>query len=370
MSQLSFSTRLLQWFDIHGRHTLPWQQDKNLYRVWVSEIMLQQTQVSTVINYYERFMHRFPDLNTLALASVDDVLHFWAGLGYYARGRNLHVAANIIVKEHNGKFPEKFKDVLALPGIGRSTAGAILALTLGQRHAILDGNVKRILCRYHHISDDPSASKTQKKLWLLAQQLTPQKRVFDYTQAIMDLGATVCKRSNPNCQNCPHQKSCQAHLLNVTHLIPQRKTRKPRSHRHIYFLTLMDQENNVLIFKRPSQGIWGGLYSLPEFATKTKALNAISTIKTYKIGRDIHHAFTHYTLQLTPVYAILSKNQLKDIIAKLSINNSLCVNINQFTKLKLTNINNPNVGIPAPILKILQATLSHDKTETNLALTR
>lgn len=215
MNKQSFSTRLLAWFEQHGRKDLPWQQTPSPYRVWVSEIMLQQTQVATVIPYFERFMQRFPDVLKLANAEQDEVLHLWTGLGYYARGRNLHKAAQTIRDEFGGEFPTTLDQVMALPGIGRSTAGAILSLSLGQHHAILDGNVKRVLARYHAIEGWPGTATIEKQLWGLAEQHVPPDDNAAYTQAIMDLGATVCRRSKPLCPLCPQNQQCQALVLGL-----------------------------------------------------------------------------------------------------------------------------------------------------------
>ncbi|MDH5216496.1 MAG: A/G-specific adenine glycosylase, partial [Gammaproteobacteria bacterium] len=200
---MEFSTAILDWFDQHGRKTLPWQQDKSAYRVWISEIMLQQTQVATVIPYYERFMLKFPDVVALADAPQDEVLHLWSGLGYYARARNLHKAAQQVRDEHAGEFPQDFDAVMALPGIGRSTAGAILSLANGQYHSILDGNVKRVLCRFYAVEGWPGQSAVHDRLWSLAEKTTPERRVADYNQAMMDMGATICTRSRPKCDICP-----------------------------------------------------------------------------------------------------------------------------------------------------------------------
>src|SRR5512143_1680958 len=226
MSDDHFAARLLAWFDNHGRKDLPWQHDPTPYRVWVSEVMLQQTQVVTVIPYYQRFMARFPDVAALADASVDDVLAHWSGLGYYSRARNLHRAAQVVRDDHAGRFPETIDEIMALPGIGRSTAGAILALALKQHHPILDGNVKRVLSRYHAVDGWPGAPAVERILWQLAEGHTPVQRVNDYTQAIMDLGATLWTRSRLQCKACPQQQGCQALALNTQTRFPAPKPRK------------------------------------------------------------------------------------------------------------------------------------------------
>lgn len=268
--------------------------------------MLQQTQVTTVIDYFERFMARFPNVTKLAAANVDEVLHLWSGLGYYARGRNLHKAAIQICKQHNGELPNTLDEMTALPGIGRSTGSAILAIAHGQHHAILDGNVKRVLTRLQCIGGVPDASATLKTLWPLAETLTPKKRVGDYTQAIMDLGATVCTRSKPSCDICPVTKLCRAFETNRQHKFPTKKTRKKIPTKSASFLRIVDHNGNVLLNKRPPSGIWGGLWCLPE-------LQEGETAKQWckKMGFDIQgnpnsldtllHTFTHYHLEMHPI---------------------------------------------------------------------
>lgn len=322
MGQDLFSRRLLNWFDQHGRHDLPWQQQPSLYRVWVSEIMLQQTQVYTVIPYYARFMQRFPDINSLAVTSQDEVLKYWAGLGYYARGRNLHKAAQFIEIEHGGCFPEKIDAVQALPGIGQSTAGAILALALNQRHPILDGNVKRSLCRYHGIEGYPGIKSIEKKLWELAEQHTPIDRPGDYTQAIMDMGATLCNRSRPDCAACPHQTDCVAFKQGCVQKLPTSRPKRVKPHKHRYMLILSDSDENVAAFKRPEKGIWGGLYSLPEFDGPQSCREFISHYASshtmhHCTGADIKHSFTHFDLDITPVYLRFTPDSLSQVLLQL-----------------------------------------------------
>ena len=228
-----FAKQLLQWFDKHGRHDLPWQADRTAYRVWISEIMLQQTQVSTVIPYFERFMDRFATIQELAAAQTDQVLHLWTGLGYYARARNLHKAAQVIVETNDSSFPDTVEGLMELDGIGQSTAGAIAAISMGVRAPILDGNVKRVLARYHCISGWSEQSSVKKQLWEIAESLTPHERVDDYTQAIMDLGATVCTRSKPSCKDCPFQLDCGAHRQDRVTEFPGKKVKKTLSLIHI-----------------------------------------------------------------------------------------------------------------------------------------
>ncbi len=300
--------KLLGWFDQHGRHDLPWQSPRTAYRVWISEIMLQQTQVTTVIPYFERFMQHFPDIRTLADAPLDDVLHQWTGLGYYARARNLHHAAIYIKEQHHGKFPTDFDAILALPGIGRSTAGAILAQAHNQRFAILDGNVKRVLTRLFGIEGWPGNKAVENQLWELAEQLTPHERVADYTQAIMDLGATVCKRSKPECTSCPLQHDCVAHAEQRQHELPTRKPKKTLPVRSTRMLMLLNDDNAVLLEQRPPSGIWGGLWSFPEcddevniekWCTQHLQLQ-LSQVQTHT---PLRHTFSHYHLDITPVSA-------------------------------------------------------------------
>ena len=258
-----FARRLLAWFDLHGRKDLPWQQAISPYRVWVSEIMLQQTQVKTVIPYFENFMARFPAIHDLAAASQDEVLHHWTGLGYYARARNLHKTAKIIVADHEGEMPLTVDALVSLPGIGRSTAGAIVSICSGRRAAILDGNVKRVLARHFAIEGWPGSTAAVKSLWAKAEELTPVDRVADYTQAIMDLGATVCTRATPACEQCPMHGTCIALATNRIAELPGRKPKKDLLVRQTTML-IIESGNSVLLEQRPPAGLWGGLWSLPD----------------------------------------------------------------------------------------------------------
>jgi A/G-specific adenine glycosylase len=300
---------LLEWHERHGRHDLPWQHDRTPYRVWVSEIMLQQTQVSTVIPYYQRFMERFPTVTALADAPIDDVLHLWAGLGYYARGRNLHRAAVTIRDEFHGEFPREFDQVAGLPGIGRSTAGAILSLSLDQRFPILDGNVKRVLSRYYGVDGDPADRATIQVLWRLADESTPDTQVSTYTQAIMDLGATVCTRRKPLCAYCPLSADCYARRTSRQDQLPApRAAKAARRSRHVYMLVAMREDESVFLERRPEAGIWGGLWCLPEFETESAAISfaqhslARSRKPLQSLGK-VEHAFTHFDLVITPLLA-------------------------------------------------------------------
>jgi A/G-specific adenine glycosylase len=296
---------LLAWFDRAGRKHLPWQRDPTPYRVWISEIMLQQTQVVTVIPYYTAFMARFPAARDLAAAPLEEVLHLWSGLGYYARARNLHRAARQIVAEQGGAFPDSLAAVMALPGIGRSTAGAILALASGQRHPILDGNVKRVLTRHYGIDGHPGGTAIERQLWTLAEVQTPHTRVDDYTQAIMDLGATVCVRARPACPACPLATTCIARAEGRQARLPTPRPKKVRAQRTRRCLIALRVDGSVLLEQRPPVGIWGGLHGFPEFDDVVAMEDWITTQLegVGEPGRDwpaYHHAFTHFDLALEP----------------------------------------------------------------------
>ena len=306
----SFAARLLVWHVKHGRHDLPWQKRRTPYRVWVSEIMLQQTQVATVIPYYQRFMARFPSLQSLADAPQDVVLHLWTGLGYYARARNLQKAAQVIRDEHAGRFPKDLESVQALPGIGRSTAGAILALSTDQRHPILDGNVKRVLTRHGAIAGWPGDKRIEQKLWLLADAYTPQTRVADYTQAIMDLGATLCTRSQPRCGACPVAADCRARKLGKQAHFPASKPRKALPVRRTRMLMLV-AEGAVLLEKRAPAGIWGGLWGFPELGPDAdvaawcrERFGALP--HSVEAREELRHTFSHFHLDISPLEVRLS----------------------------------------------------------------
>ena len=305
ISDGKFAERVLAWFDLHGRHDLPWQADRSLYHVWLSEIMLQQTQVATVIPYYQKFLQHFPDLESLANASVDEVLILWAGLGYYTRARNLHKAAVHVQHHHAGRFPKNFDEVISLPGIGRSTAGAILAQSLGQRHAILDGNVKRVLCRYYAIEGWPGRSSVEKILWEKAEACTPPLRLADYTQAMMDLGATLCKRGKPLCNACPLADGCLALKNDCVKELPTRKASKTLPVKSTRMLLLTNPEGAVLLEKRPPSGIWGGMWSLPELAIEDNVLQCCQQrwgLNAEKVSNieSFRHTFSHYHLDISP----------------------------------------------------------------------
>jgi len=298
-----FAERLLAWFDRHGRKDLPWQVP-DPYCIWVSEIMLQQTQVQTVIPYYERFMGSFPDVGVLAGAELDAVLEHWSGLGYYARARNLHKAAQMVRDQFDGTFPRDFDDVCTLPGIGRSTAGAILALSSGVRHPILDGNVKRVLARHRAIAGWPGKTAVANELWVAAEENTPHQRVGAYTQAIMDLGATLCTRSKPACDSCPVHADCAARCANTIAEYPGRKPKKDKPLKRTT-MVLAINEGAVYLERRPPAGIWGGLWSLPELnGSKLDEWcqdRFDSSDADPEPWQTLRHSFSHYDLDINPV---------------------------------------------------------------------
>lgn len=296
---------MLLWFDDFGRKDLPWQQNVTAYRVWVSEIMLQQTQVQTAIPYFNRFVERFPDIASLAAAHQDDVLSHWSGLGYYARARNLHKAAQHVRDDHDGHFPVSIDAVVNLPGIGRSTAGAILSLALSQRHAILDGNVKRVLARHEAIAGWPGKTSVADELWKVAEQNTPNDSVASYTQAIMDLGATLCTRSRPSCNHCPVSEDCAALRSNSVDVYPGRKP-KARKPLRTTTMILASTDGQVYLERRPEAGIWGGLWSLPELGEQTVnewCVDVLGSAATETLPWEVlRHSFSHYDLDIQPIF--------------------------------------------------------------------
>jgi A/G-specific adenine glycosylase len=342
-----FQRQILRWFAQFGRKTLPWQQAKTPYRVWVSEIMLQQTQVSAVIGYFERFMQRFPCVELLAAASEDEVLHLWTGLGYYSRARNLHKSAQYIVNHYQGQLPPDNELLQQLPGIGRSTAGAILALAFNQPAAILDGNVKRVLTRFYGITTWSGEKSTHDLLWLKAQALTPKAAVAEYTQAMMDMGATVCIRGKPLCLLCPLQQQCMAYQQGLTKTIPVPKPKKILPTRQVSML-ILTKPNAVLLEKRNYAGVWQNLWSLPEVvglldltAIKNVCLTRFaSKVKSVQMGEIFRHTFSHYHLDIQPVYIVVKQPQSIIMADDLSI----------WYNLK----DSPKLGLPAPIKKLLR----------------
>ena len=299
-----FAQAVLTWYDKFGRKHLPWQQNKTLYGVWLSEVMLQQTQVATVIPYFERFVKTFPNLTALADAPLDEVLHLWTGLGYYARARNLHKAAQVMRDQYCGKFPTEFEQVLALPGVGRSTAGAILSSCLNAPYAILDGNVKRVLSRYFAVNGWPGEKKTEDRLWQLTGEVTPNTQVADFNQAMMDLGAMVCTRSKPKCGLCPLQSNCRANAEQNWQAYPGKKPKKALPERDSYFL-LLEKDGKVALEQRENAGLWGGLYCFPQFADKQELLAYLASngIQQYQEWTAFRHTFSHFHLDIYPIYA-------------------------------------------------------------------
>lgn len=307
----NFSHRLIAWQKVHGRHDLPWQNTRDPYAIWVSEIMLQQTQVGAVIAYYQKFMRRFPDVQTLANATQDEVLQHWSGLGYYSRARNLHNAAQMVMDEFGGQFPRDFEQIQRLPGIGRSTAAAIASFAFDQVQTILDGNVKRVLARHFVIEGWPSLPKVEKQLWQLAESLLPETEMVAYTQGLMDLGATLCTRSKPRCAECPLLLSCGAYQQGRTKDLPASKPRKTIPERKTTMLLLL-QGDEILLEKRPPTGIWGGLWSLPEMnetedaQTAAKLRYGVETELIEQLPVFIH-TFTHFKLHITPLALRVTK---------------------------------------------------------------
>lgn len=347
LTSVKFQKTLLTWFDTYGRKQLPWQENKTPYRVWVSEIMLQQTQVATVIPYYQRFMAQFPTVADLANAHEDTVLHAWAGLGYYSRARNLQRAAKMVLTEFAGNFPASVAELQMLPGVGQSTAGAILSLAFEKPATILDGNVKRVLARLHGITSPINEKSTENVLWEIATRYTPNHRIADYTQAIMDFGATLCTRSKPRCEQCPFRKDCVALQQDIVTQLPAKKAAKKLPVRTATFL-ILKHEQRVLLLKRPAMGIWGGLFSLPEldstvddqtiksFCHKQFSL-AVSKQQPLK---PLRHTFSHYHLDIHPILLSVTKIPAK---------------IMEEDKQIWYNLHKPEaIGLPKPIQTILR----------------
>lgn len=340
----SFATRLLRWFDVSGRHDLPWQHPRTPYRVWLSEIMLQQTQVKTVIPYFERFVAALPTLPALAAAPRDEVMALWSGLGYYARARNLQAAAQRCVEMHGGDLPRDIDALTALPGIGRSTSAAILSQAWGDRHAILDGNVKRVLTRYRGIDGYPGLPAVEKQLWTLAESHLPAARMADYTQAQMDLGATLCTRSDPACVLCPLQDDCVARVQGRIAELPTPKPGKAVPQKHACVLWLENDNGEVLLLRRPPTGIWASLWTLPQAddAAASQAWferEASGDFSRAESLPPIDHAFSHYKLRLQPL-------RLRNVALRGRVGDN--DDLRWVAREELASL-----GIPAPIRKLL-----------------
>ncbi len=310
----SFADRLLLWWDDHGRKDLPWQSDRTAYRVWLSEVMLQQTQVATVLPYYERFLARFPDVHQLANAEQDAVLHQWTGLGYYSRARNLQRTAQIVSREFAGEFPRDQEALEDLPGIGRSTAAAIMASAHNERGVILDGNVKRVLARLETVDGHAASGATLKRLWEHAEQHTPFERNAEYNQAIMDLGALVCRRSKPECGRCPAESLCKAAASNTVDQYPRKKPKKDKPVRQASMFVIRAPSGAVLLEQRTGKGVWQGLWNPPEREFQTSAETLLADLGLnhsdcldIRAGRGFRHTFSHYHLDILPTFINVEK---------------------------------------------------------------
>jgi len=306
-----FSDRLLDWFDQHGRHDLPWQHPRTPYRVWLAEVMLQQTQVATVIPYFLRFIELFPDWQALAAAPLDEVLKHWAGLGYYARARNLHQAAQVLVRDHASEVPQDLATLVELPGLGRSTAAAILAQAFDQRHAILDGNVRRVLARHAAVPGWPGLPAVTRQLWQEAETRLPDARQVGYAQAMMDLGATLCTARRPACGRCPVAADCQAHLTDRVAEFPASRPARTRPSRQSFALLIENAAGDVLLERRPPSGIWGGLWCLPMFEPDEDWRAGLVQryglhVSEPQAQASLHHAFTHFDLELRPLRVVVT----------------------------------------------------------------
>lgn len=341
MPQTEFSHAILAWYEQYGRKTLPWQQEKSPYHVWLSEVMLQQTQVATVIPYFNRFIAQFPTINDLAAAPLDHVLHLWTGLGYYARARNLHKTAQQVATQFGGQFPTTFDDIIALPGIGRSTAGAILSLALNQHYPILDGNVKRVLARHFAIAGWPGKKEVENQLWTISTAVTPAKQVGAYNQAMMDMGAMICTRTKPKCDLCPVSATCLARANDAWADFPGKKPKQKQPEKQTYFL-IVQQNDQVWLEQRPQSGIWGGLYCFPQFSSPEEAQIWLEkqSINHTKIVESIsfRHTFTHFHLDITPLIVQTAKTQ--DYLAE---NNGIWYKLHQPA----------TIGLAAPVERLL-----------------
>lgn len=323
-SDRSFAARVIAWQRVHGRHDLPWQGTRDPYRVWLSEVMLQQTQVATVLNYYPAFLARFPDVGALASAPLDEVLGLWSGLGYYSRARHLHRCAQKVVAEHGGRFPSSAAALEGLPGIGRSTAAAIAAFCFGERAAILDGNVKRVLARWLGFAGDLTQPRETAALWQQAQALLPQRdparQMPAYTQGLMDLGSTVCTRSRPRCEACPVAADCVARRESAPMRYPVRSPRAARGHQVLWLAWLLDPNERVWLARRPAPGVWGGLHALPVFDSEPTLRAALPEIGSATMREQplVRHLLTHKELELRPLLARLSASQAAALTLRMS----------------------------------------------------
>jgi len=340
MVEPAFAERLVTWQQVHGRHDLPWQV-ADPYRIWLSEIMLQQTQVTAVLRYFALFLHRFPSIESLAAASPDDVMAVWSGLGYYSRARNLHRAAQMVVDQFGGVFPDTRQEIEQLPGVGRSTAAAIAAFAFGRREAILDGNVKRVLTRVYGVEGFPGDKKVEAVLWDLAESLLPHNGIASYTQGLMDLGSLICRRSRPLCAECPHQRQCVAARDDRVAELPGRRQKKTVPTRYTT-MVLMQYRDQVYLERRPPSGIWGGLLSLPECENQQQAEILLARQGQGELLPslpEVEHVFTHFRLIITPQPVRL------DSLSVEAREDSGC-----WLPLEMAG----DAGVPAPVKRLLQ----------------
>ena len=342
-SKQGFAERVVAWQRVAGRHDLPWQRTRDPYLIWLSEIMLQQTQVAAVIPFYLRFVARFPNIGTLAMAPLDDVLALWSGLGYYARARNLHAAARTVMQRHAGIFPNTWADIVSLPGIGRSTAGAIAVFAFGARHCILDGNVKRVLARAFGIDGFPGEKKVEAVMWTCAETLLPARELEAYTQGLMDLGAGICTRARPRCEDCPLNEVCVARRQGRVSLLPTPRPRKALPEKSTVMLILR-RGDEILLEKRPVSGIWGGLWSFPEIADLQDAAAVLQLrfgVQAVSEGNltCVRHGFTHYALTITPALLRVTRLELR---------------VQSGGQIWVTPCNAIHAAVPAPVRSLLQ----------------
>lgn len=358
---LWFQAQVLDWYDKHGRKHLPWQQNVDPYKVWLSEVMLQQTQVTTVIPYFDTFMERFPTVVDLANADEDEVLHLWTGLGYYARARNLHKAAKRVRDEYDGVFPTQFDQVLDLPGIGRSTAGAVLSLGDAQYHPILDGNVKRVLTRFFAVDGWPGKKTVENELWQYAEQLTSPTRPSNFNQVMMDIGATVCTRTKPKCDSCPLEVNCKANALSQQTDFPHSKPKKDKPIKFCYMLLTVG-DSGVFMYQRPKQGIWGGLYSFPEYETLQEVEAALATLGAELDDVEIEdealfrHTFSHYHLDIQPIKYVVKSTNATNVYNRSTAELIIDSAVNEGITLWLSKeeCDRPKIGLSAVAEKLLK----------------